>query len=477
MVKKQTKIVATISDLMCDVGHIKSLYEAGVNVVRLNTAHQKEEDTLKVIQSVRAVSDKIALLLDTKGPEVRTANLEAPLEVTEGETIRIYKDTVPAGARGFQTNYDGFVKEVAVGARVLIDDGETGLIVTNKTDSYLELKVGNSGKIKNRKSINAPGTALTLPSITDKDRAYIKFAAENDLDFVAHSFVRHKQDVLDVQAILDQHGSKAKIIAKIENMEGVQNIDEILDVAYGVMVARGDLGIEVPAEEVPVYQKMMIRKCIARAKPVITATQMLHTMIENPRPTRAEVSDVANAIFDGTDAVMLSGETAYGKYPLESVQTMARIANQIEKVKEKVRPQGAYATDNPIRDYLAQAAIQAIDDLPVRAVVCDSLTGRSARIISTYRADVPLYVKAHNPRVVRQLALSYGVYPEYLELPKTTNELIVQSLQSLLKEGELKKEDLIVILAGSPGHQDSGSNILEINTVERSLKGRLEGYC
>jgi pyruvate kinase len=477
MVKKQTKIVATISDLMCDVDHIKALYEAGVNVVRLNTAHQKEDDTLKVIKSVRAVSDKLALLLDTKGPEVRTANIEAPLEVTEGETIRIYKDAVPAGQKGFQTNYDGFVGEVAVGARVLIDDGETGMIVTGKAPGYLELKIGNSGKIKNRKSINAPDTSLTLPSITEKDRNYIKFAAENDLDFVAHSFVRSKQDVLDVQAILDQYSSKAKIIAKIENMEGVKNIDEILDVAYGIMVARGDLGIEVPAEEVPVYQKMMIRKCIARGKPVITATQMLHTMIENPRPTRAEVSDVANAIFDGTDAVMLSGETAYGKYPLEAVGVMARIAVQIEKVKEKVRAHGAYATDNPIRDYLAQAAIQAIETLPVKAVVCDSLTGRSARIISTYRADVPLYVKAHDPRVVRQLALSYGVYPEYLPLPKNTSELIVQSLQSLLQEGELKKDDLIVILAGSPGHQDSGSNILEINTVDRSLKGRLEGYC
>jgi pyruvate kinase len=476
MVKKQTKIVATISDLMCDVDHIKALYEAGVNVVRLNTAHQKEDDTLKVIKSVRAVSDKLALLLDTKGPEVRTANIEAPIEVVEGETIRIYKDAVPAGQKGFQTNYDGFVKEVAVGARVLIDDGETGMIVTGKGEGYLELKIGNSGKIKNRKSINAPDTSLTLPSITDKDRAYLKFAADNDLDFVAHSFVRHKQDVLDVQAILDAHGSKAKIIAKIENIEGVKNIDEILDVAYGVMVARGDLGIEVPAEEVPVYQKMMIRKCIARGKPVITATQMLHTMIENPRPTRAEVSDVANAIFDGTDAVMLSGETAYGKYPLEAVGVMSRIAVQIEKVKEKVRAHGAYATDNPIRDYLAQAAIQAIETLPVKAVVCDTQSGRSARIISTYRADVPLYVKAHDTRVVRQLALSYGVYAEYLPLPKNTSELIVQSLESLLKEGELKKDDLVVILAGTPGHNE-GSNILEINTVDKSLKGRQEGYC
>jgi pyruvate kinase len=473
MVKKQTKIVATISDLMCDVEHIRSLYEAGVNVVRLNTAHQKEDDTLKVIKSVRAVSDKIALLLDTKGPEVRTAEIGDPIEVKEGDKIYISKGKAPG--IGFQTNYEHFVHHVPVGAKVLIDDGETGLtVVDKKGDEYLVVQVENSGKIKNRKSINVPGVHLPLPSITDKDRAYIKFAAENDLDFVAHSFVRSKQDVLDVQSILDQFGSKAKIIAKIENMSGVNNIDEILEVAYGIMVARGDLGIEVPAEEVPVYQKMMIRKCIEHGKPVITATQMLHTMIENPRPTRAEVSDVANAIFDGTDAIMLSGETAYGKYPLEAVQTMSRIATQIEKVKEKIRTHGAYTTDNPIRDYLSQAAINAIQTLPIQAVVCDTLSGRSARIISTYRADVPVYVKAHDPHVARQLALSYGVYPEYLPLPATHNDLVVQSLESLVKEGALKKTDLVVILAGTPGHPE-GSNFLEINTVELSLKGHKNG--
>ncbi|NNM55018.1 MAG: pyruvate kinase [Spirochaetales bacterium] len=477
MVKKQTKIVATISDLKCEADHIRALYEAGVNVVRLNTAHQKEDDTLKVIRSVRAVSDKIALLLDTKGPEVRTAEIGDPIDITEGDKIYIFKDKSKAPGVGFQTNYEHFVHHVPVGARVLIDDGETSMkVVDKKGDDYLVVEVENAGKIKNRKSVNVPGVALPLPSITEKDRNYIKFAAENDLDFVAHSFVRSKQDVLDVQSILDQYGSKAKIIAKIENMEGVKNIDEILDVAYGVMVARGDLGIEVPAEEVPVYQKMMIRKCIERGKPVITATQMLHTMIENPRPTRAEVSDVANAIFDGTDAIMLSGETAYGKYPLEAVQTMSRIAMQIEKVKEKIRTHGAYATDNPIRDYLSQAAINAIQNLPIVAVVCDTLSGRSARIISTYRADVPVYAKAHDPRVARQLALSYGVYPEYLPLPANHNELVVQSLESLLAEGSVKKADLVVILAGSPGHPE-GSNFLEINTVELSLKGRKEGYC
>lgn len=472
MINKQTKIVATISDMMCDIEHIKQLYEAGINVVRLNTAHQKEDDTLKVIQNVRSVSSKLALLLDTKGPEVRTANIEEAFEVQEGDTVQIRNTPVSKGEKAFQVNYDGFVREVPLGAKVLIDDGDIGMEVIEKKDDYLSLRIGNSGKIKNRKSINVPGVSLKLASITEKDRNYIKFAAENDLDFIAHSFVRHKQDVLDVQAILDQYGSKAKIIAKIENREGVNNIDEILDVAYGVMVARGDLGIEVPAEEVPIMQKMMIKKCIERAKPVITATQMLHTMIENPRPTRAEVSDVANAVYDGTDALMLSGETAYGKYGLEAVKVMTRIANTVEAEKEKLTKHPLYASNNQIRDYLCQAAINAVETLPVKAIVIDSLTGRSARIISTYRAYIPIYAKVHDPRIVRQLALSYGVFPDYLPLPKNTNDLVGQALNSLISEKSLSHQDLVVILAGSPGLPE-GSNILEINTVDYCLKGRV----
>lgn len=469
MVSKLTKIVATVSDLMCEVEHIRALHQAGVDVVRLNTAHQKQDDTLRVVQSVRAVSDKIALLLDTKGPEVRTANIENAFDVAAGDKIKIVKDgTEPMT---FQVNYDGFIREVGVGAKILIDDGDIGMTVIEKKDSeYLVCEIENPGKIKNRKSVNVPSVHLNLPSITQKDRDYLKFAAENDLDFVAHSFVRSKQDVLDVQAILDEYGSKAKIIAKIENREGVDNIDEILEVAYGVMVARGDLGIEVPAQEVPIIQKRLIRKCIEAAKPVITATQMLHTMIENPRPTRAEVSDVANAIFDGTDAVMLSGETAYGKYPLEAVTVMAEIARTVEGVKEKFRNHPLYSGTSPIRDYLCKAAISAVESLPVKAVVVDSLTGRSARIIATYRADVPVFVKAHDPRVMRQLALSYGIFADYLALPPTTSQLVTQALEDLINDGDLTATDLVVVLAGTPG-DTAGSNFIEINTVENCLRG------
>jgi len=468
MVKKQTKIVATISDLMCDVDHIKALYEAGVNVVRLNTAHQKEDDTLKVIKSVRAVSDKLALLLDTKGPEVRTANIEAPIEVTEGETIRIYKDAVPAGQKGFQTNYDGFVKEVAVGARVLIDDGETGMMVTGKGEGYLELKIGNSGKIKNRKSINAPDTSLTLPSITEKDRNYIKFAADNDLDFVAHSFVRNKQDVLDVQAILDQYNSKAKIIAKIENMEGVKNIDEILDVAYGVMVARGDLGIEVPAEEVPVYQKMMIRKCIARGKPVITATQMLQTMISNPRPTRAEATDVANAVLDGTDAVMLSAETASGQYPFEAVEHMHKIISTIEAKRTKPFVDRKMMLDPNfgIANAIGESAGVAAAVVGAGKIICLTDSGYTAKTVSHFRPPRPILAISPSDKALRQLALYWGVWGIPISTFGDNIDDAVRQVTSLLKNGGfVKKDEKVVFTAALPFTAHKDTNMIRIEQV------------
>ena len=291
MIKRNhlTKIVATISDLRCDEETIRSLWQAGMSVVRLNTAHQTEAETAKVIKSVRSVSQDIAIMLDTKGPEVRTAGIpgESAIKVVEGDSVfvlasldalSLFKQANP-DAKAFSTNYIGFADEVAVGSRVLIDDGLLGLHVVSAEKSVMELKVENNGVIKNRKSINTPDVKLKLPSVTDRDKSYLKFAAENGIDFVAHSFVRCKQDVFDVKAELDKWGSKAAIISKIENREGVDNIDEIIEVSFGIMVARGDLGIEVPMEEVPLIQKMLIRKCVERSRPVICATQMLHSMI------------------------------------------------------------------------------------------------------------------------------------------------------------------------------------------------------
>jgi len=470
MKKKQTKIVATISDLKCDVDFLSELYENGMNVVRLNTAHQTHEDTLKVVENVRKVSDKIALLLDTKGPEVRTCDMEETLNFKEGDKVLITSEK-NEGTSSFNVNYSGFVKDVDKGHIVLIDDGEIGLEVLEKTDSTLVCKILNDGEIKNNKSVNVPDVPIQLPSLTQKDRDFIKFAAENNLDFIAHSFVRNKQDVIDVQAILDKYNSNAKIIAKIENREGVDNIEEILDHAYGIMIARGDLGIEIPAEEVPVVQKRIINVCLRRAQPVITATQMLHTMIQNPRPTRAEVSDVANAVFDGTDALMLSGETAYGDYPVEAVKTMSDIARNVETQNPHADTRNGYK-DNTVRSFLARYAVTAAAKLPVSAIVSDTHSGYSARILASHRSHVPIYVMCHKKQVMRRLALSYGLYPDYIEAAGTINDLTTRNLNHLVKETELNISDLVVLMAGNPQSTEA-ADFIEINTVANCVKNIL----
>ena len=464
--KKQTKIVATISDRRCDVDFIKSLYLEGMNVVRLNTAHQSTEDTNKVIENVRKVSGDIAILIDTKGPEVRTAGIDGTIQVKEGDEIFIGE--IPPGKSGFQTNYQHFVQDLPVDSQILIDDGSVCLKVINKSRHTLVCRVENNGGIGNKKSVNVPGVHLNLPSLSEKDIDYIHFAVKHDIDYIAHSFVRSREDVKAIQSILDEHGSKVKIIAKIENREGVDNIKQILKACAGVMIARGDLGIEIPAEEVPAIQKSIIKTCIKKAKPVITATQMLHSMIEQPRPTRAEVSDVANAIFDGTDAVMLSGETAYGKYPVEAVRLMAKIARKVETQKEKLADLPVFKSRNRVRNYLAKAAVSAALELPVTAMIIDCDTGHSARVVSAYRGHIPIFAKAGDSRVVRELSLSYGVYPSYMEMPETTDVMVQKSLESLLESGDIHMDEMVVILAGTPGNSE-GSNFIEINTVAKTL--------
>lgn len=310
MLLKQTKIVASISDLRCDVDFIRDLFEAGMNVVRMNTAHASREGFEKLIANVRAVSNRIAILMDTKGPEIRTTSLQnkEPIPYHIGDRVKVVGNPEQETCREcISVSYPDFVKDLKVDGTILIDDGDLELRVVEKDDTCLWCEVQNEAVLGNRKSVNVPGVRINLPSLTEKDRNNILFAIESDIDYIAHSFVRNKQDVLDIREILDNYGSDIRIIAKIENQEGVDNIDEILEVADGVMIARGDLGIEVPQERIPGIQRMLIKKCILAKKPVIVATQMLHTMINNPRPTRAEVTDIANAIYYRTDALMLSG--------------------------------------------------------------------------------------------------------------------------------------------------------------------------
>lgn len=457
---KRTKIVATISDKRCEVGFLKELFEAGMNVVRLNTAHQTLDEAMKVIRNVRAVSEQIALLIDTKGPEVRTTGLDVPLRVEKGDVVYMSGDLNLKKEKLIWVSYGNFVQDVQVGDKILIDDGDVELVVKDKKESMLELIASNPGEIKNKKSINVPGVNMKLQSLSEKDRAFIDFAIKNDLDFIAHSFVRNKQDVQEIQQILDDHNSKIKIIAKIENQEGVDHIDEILDHVYGVMVARGDLAIEIDAEKIPLIQRMIVNKCIESKKPVIIATQMLHTMIDHPRPTRAEVSDIANAVFSGTDAVMLSGETAYGDYPLEAVRVMAKVAEANEAILPPDSNRNLVRINNEITAALARVAVRMTTMLPIKAIIVDTISGRTARYLSAFRGGHPVYARCYEKRVMRELALSYGVKPYFSIKPTSRDEFMRDIPKMLLKNG-YQSEDQILVIGGSFGHV-RGASFMEV---------------
>ncbi len=471
--EKKTKIVATISDIRCDVEFIKELSKAGMNVIRMNTAHQTEEATLNIVKNVREVSENIALMIDTKGPELRTVDSDVKLSLNKGDTL------IVKGGRKEKTtedvlfiNHDNFVEEVHVGSKILIDDGEIEMEIVDKKNGAVTCTVLNEGVIKPRKSVNVPNTSFSLPPLTEKDKGYIKFAMENDIDFIAHSFVRNKQDIQEITKMLDEKGSKVKIIAKIENQEGVDNIDEILENVYGIMVARGDLAIEIPYEKIPGIQKKIINKCIDARKPVIIATQMLHSMINNPRPTRAEVTDVANAIYSKTDAIMLSGETTFGKYPIESVKTMSRIALEVEKSRGEFHKTPMKVLSSKTSAYLAKSAVEASIKLDAKVIIVDSSTGRTLRNLAGFRGRKPLYAQCYDKRVVRELALTYGAFPNYLE-PKEMDEFISASLKQLIRRNEITENDCVVVVGGNYGISH-GASFIEIsiagNLAKRHIK-------
>lgn len=462
---RQTKIVATISDQRCDVDFIRALHNAGMNVARLNTAHISQESGKILIDNIRAVSDKIAILIDTKGPEIRTCQTLSDTEVSEGEMVTLSYSTEPVeGFRNICVNYKGFVNDLKEGDKILIDDGDIALKVAKKHLRYLVCRVENSGIIKKRKSINVPGVEIKLPSLTERDIEFIKFAVEQEVDFIAHSFVRNKTDVAEVQKVLDDCNSPIKIISKIENVEGVENIDEILIASYGIMVARGDLGIELPEERIPAVQRQLVRRSMIHQKPVIIATQMLHTMIEHPRPTRAEVSDVASAIYIGTDAIMLSGETAYGKYPVEAVQTMDNIAREVEPDRDRRELMTPLKSDIPA--YLAQSAIRAARELKPDAIVTSTTTGKTGRYLAAHRTIFPVYVKCHSHRAVRELALSFGIHPSFLETKKNKMKIQKAAIQELVHQEVIQMDDLVIYIGGRFG-EDAGASFIEISTADK----------
>jgi len=471
---KKTKVVATISDKTCTQEFIRSLFKEGMDVVRMNSAHQSRDGALKVINDVRSVSEKIALLIDTKGPEVRTTKMENIVILEKGQQILIKGDPEKESTQDcIFVSHKEFVKDVPNAADILIDDGYVELRVIDKKEGALLCEAKNSGEVKGRKSVNVPNVSFNLPTLSKKDRDFIKLAIEQDLDFIAHSFVRSKEDVLEIQKILDEHNSQIKIIAKIENQQGIDNIDEILDYAYGVMVARGDLAVEIPYEKIPGLQRYLIDKCIEKRKPVIIATQMLHSMITNARPTRAEVNDVASAVYRNADAIMLSGETAYGDYPVESVSTMARVAKEVEKTKSSFNDIPAIVINNPISAYLCKAAVKGAIRLDAKAIIADSTSGRTLRSLVAYRGSKPIFAQCYSKRTMREMALSYGVIADYMEPKDTSHEFLSQALTNLITNYTFTKDDLIVVAAGNFG-RSYGVSFTEIGTLENLMGNLIE---
>jgi pyruvate kinase len=419
-----------------------------------------------VIKNVRSVSPHIGILIDTKGPEVRTTAVASPINYKIGDVVKIFgRPEMETTHDIINVSYPDFCNDVKVGDHVLFDDGALDLTVMENIGPMIVARVENDGTLGSKKSVNVPGEHIDLPALTEKDRKNILFAIEQDIDFIAHSFVRSASDVHAIQEILDEHHSDIKIISKIENQEGVDNIDEIIEASYGIMIARGDLGIEVPIEQIPGIQRHIIRKCIQKKKPVIVATQMLHTMITNPRPTRAEVTDIANAIYSCTDALMLSGETASGKYPVEAVLTMASIAEQAERDRSNSNVEIPLPPNCDIREFMAHSAIEATEKLGVKGIITDSTTGTTARSLAAFRGPHPVLAICYNEKLQRLLNLSYGVIPVYQKEQISSERLFLAAVRMLRQKGYVDLDDKIAYMSGNIA-AGGATKFLEINTVK-----------
>jgi pyruvate kinase len=470
---RKTKIVCTIGPASESLEMTRKLIEAGMNVARLNFSHGDYEEhgnrIKNIRQACRELGKTVAILLDTKGPEIRLGNLaEEPIELTAGEFVTLTTEDILGDRHRIPVTYKGLPRDVKPGDTILLDDGLIGLKVVEVQGTEIRCEIQNSGPIKSKKGVNVPGVAISLPGITEKDANDIRFGIEQGIDFIAASFVRRASDVLEIRELLERHNaSHIQIIAKIENRQGVDNLDEILEVADGLMVARGDLGVEIPVEEVPLVQKMMIEKCNRVGKPVITATQMLDSMQRNPRPTRAEASDVANAIFDGTDAIMLSGETAAGKYPVESVQTMALIAERAESALEyrEIFLRRASGQQTTVTEAISQAVANSALDLDADAIITSTESGYTARMVSKYRPKAPIIAVTPSEHVMRTLQLVWGVIPVLGRPAKTTDEMFEIAVNGAVKSGFVKLGDTVVITAGVPVGRSGSTNLIKIHTV------------
>ncbi|SDX19589.1 pyruvate kinase [Paenibacillus sp. CF384] len=478
---RKTKIVCTIGPSSESLENTKKLINAGMNVARLNFSHGDFEEHGNRIKNIRQACSElgktVAILLDTKGPEIRLGKLkEEPIELNQGETITLTTEEILGDKNRIPVTYANLPADVEVGSTILIDDGLIGLTVEEVQGTEILCRIVNSGPIKSKKGVNVPGVHISLPGITEKDANDIVFGIEQGIDFIAASFVRKATDVLEIRELLEKHGaSHIQIISKIENQQGVDNLDEILEVSDGLMVARGDLGVEIPAEEVPLVQKQMIQKCNRAGKPVITATQMLDSMQRNPRPTRAEASDVANAIFDGTDAIMLSGETAAGKYPVESVQTMSRIAVRAESALDyrEIFTKQARAQQTTVTEAISQAVANSALDLDAKAIITSTESGYTARMVSKYRPRSPIVAVTPQEQVMRRLALIWGIIPVLGTPAETTDEMFDIAVQGGINSGIVKLGDTVIITAGVPVGRSGSTNLIKIHTIgEMIAKGQ-----
>ncbi len=472
---RKTKIVCTIGPASESSETLEKLIEAGMNVARLNFSHGSHEEHAGRIHLIREVAQKlnkpVGILLDTKGPEIRTHNMKnGELHLTAGQVIDISMTEVEGTETSFSVTYEQLVEDVEQNSIILLDDGliQLRVLATDVEKGLIHTIVENAGVLKNKKGVNVPGVSVQLPGITEKDAQDILFGIEQGVDFIAASFVRRAKDVLEIRELLEQNGGgHIQIIPKIENQEGVDNIDEIILVSDGLMVARGDLGVEIPAEEVPLVQKKLILKCNQVGKPVITATQMLDSMQRNPRPTRAEASDVANAIIDGTDAIMLSGETAAGLYPVESVQTMNKIAQRTENsldyksiVSTRSREKEANMTEA-----ISQAVAYTSINLGVKAVLAPTESGNTARMIAKYRPGVTIVAVTGSTNTAQTLTLVWGVHPIVCKRVTTTDEILELAVDESLKHGFVTHGDAVVITAGVPVGEAGTTNLMKVHII------------
>ena len=478
---RKTKIICTLGPATEDEAVLRRLMLGGMNAARFNFSHCTHEDAAKKLEAVTRLREELGLpvatILDTKGPEIRVKTFKnGPIELEAGDTFTLTTREVEGDGKIVSITYKDLPKDLKAGARVLIDDGLVEMRAEHVSETDIVCTVLNGGRVSNHKGINVPGTKLSMPFISEQDRSDIIFGIENGFDYIAASFTRSAEDILEIRHILKEYECHSmNIIAKIENMEGVENIDEILRVVDGIMVARGDMGVEIPLEDVPVLQKQLIQKSYLAGKQVVTATQMLDSMMKNPRPTRAEATDVANAIYDGTSCIMLSGETAAGKYPIEAVGTMVRIATYIEAhqlhdntqllQQEAVRN----ATVRTVANAVSYSCCQMARDLNANAIITPSNSGTTARMVARFRPDCPIIAPTPSEHAYHQLGLSYGVMPAHMGVSGDTDELINTAVEAAQQTGLIKTGDVVIISAGVPTGVSGTTNLIKAHIVGNVL--------